>query len=163
MFRFVRVLMFVMLFAGVVSAQNAPYASGGRGQFPGCPKCGVISYVDIPTAEQTVSVENFTIQGWGFECVSGTPITRVDIWYQDYAGYWLPLKQPTTNLDFGQIARPDVMYAFSQECPRVQELTGWSLKVDKMPVGLRRIQIKVWWGPYYETHSRTYLVIDDGK
>jgi hypothetical protein len=136
-----------------------PLFDGGRGQFPGCPGCGVYSYVDSPTPEQTVSASNFVIEGWGFECVSGLVADRVDLSYQDYDGYWRPLLQPAYTLNYGSIPRPDVWMAYRPACPGVPANSGWHLLVtNPPPVGLRRVLITVWHGPYYEKHWRTYLV-----
>lgn len=126
----------------------------------GCPTCGVVSYVDLPAPEATVSASAFTLQGWGFECFSGRVADRVDIHYQDYDGYWRPLLQPVTALHYGSIARPDVEAVYQPYCPNVGTMTGWSLAVtNPPPLGLRRVQINVWRGPYYEVHRRTYLIV----
>jgi len=133
---------------------------GGRGSFPGCPTCGVYSFVDLPQAEATVSASNFTLQGWGFECVSGRPVDRVDIWEQDYDGFWHPLKQADGALWFGYSYRPDVQAAYRGLCPNVSPLTGWVLTLTNPPaLGLRRLRINLWYGPYFETSLRTYLVV----
>jgi hypothetical protein len=126
----------------------------------GCPTCGVYSYVDLPAPEVTVSASNFVIAGWGFECFSGAVADRVDIFYQDYDGYWVPLRQPPTALNYGSVDRPDVQMAFRPYCPNVPGMTGWHLFVtNPPPLGLRRVQINVWRGPYYEVHRRTYLIV----
>ena len=133
---------------------------GSRGSFPGCPLCGVFSYVDAPAAEQTISASNFIIQGWGFECVSGRPVDRVDVHYQNYAGYWVRLPQDPSALDYGSVARPDVRSAYQSACPTVPAHAGWTLAVtNPPPLGLRRIAVLVWRGPYVEQHFRTYLIV----
>lgn len=133
----------------------------GRAQVPGyptgCARCSVISYVDLPAAEATVSASDFVLHGWGFECESGRPADRVDVFVQDYRGYWRPLKAPA--LDYGSIMRDDVQQAYAPYCPSVASNTGWSLRVPDAPLGLRRVQINVWRGPYYEVHRRTYLIV----
>jgi hypothetical protein len=161
-------VVFVLGFAIQASAQQIPADpeplgpfNGGRGQFPGCPDCGVLSYVDLPKDESTVSASNLVFQGWGFECVSGRPANRVDVWYQDYDGYWKSLPQPSYVLYFGIVSRPDVRNAFVGSCPNVDQFSGWYLNItNPPPSGLRRIKISVWYGPYFQSHSRTYLVKD---
>lgn len=133
---------------------------GGKGSFPGCKTCGVYSYVDLPAPEVTVSATNFVVAGWGFECFSGQAADRVDVFYQDYDGYWVPLLQPVTALNYGSVDRPDVQRAFKPFCPNVPGVTGWHMNVVNAPLGLRRFQFNVWRGPYYETHFRTYLVVN---
>jgi len=154
---FVMSLFLVGLAAG--AAAQPPLGSGARGSFPGCPQCGVWSWVDLPQNQQTVSASNFWVHGWGFECVSGLSIDRVDVHYQDYDGIWRPLKQPVNALRWGLIPRPDVV-TFGQAigCPHTVANTGWALTVHGMPLGLRRVTFNVWRGPYLETHERTYLV-----
>jgi hypothetical protein len=139
-------------------------SSGLTAQIPGlpngCPTCGVYSYVDTPAPEATVSASNFVLQGWGFECFSGAVADRVSIFYQEYDGTWTPLLQPSTALQYGTIDRPDVWSTYRGLCPNVPGMTGWSLLLtNPPPLGLRRVQINVWRGPYYEVHRRTYLVV----
>jgi hypothetical protein len=146
------------VFAAGVGAQEQ--FNGGRGSFPGCPSCGVWSYVDFPSAEQTVSAKDFVIEGWGFECVAGAAIERVDLWYQDYAGDWWPLKQPDGAMAAHAVYRPDVEQHFRRVCPNAGTDTGWRLTVkNPPPFGLRRVRVMVWYGPYYEAHYRTYLIV----
>lgn len=156
----VKRILIAAVFMMVGSTGWAQVGSGDRGSFPGCPTCGVYSYVDLPVAEMTVSASNFTLQGWGFECYSGVPADRVDLYYQDYDGLWHPLKQAAGTLWFGYVPRPDVAAAYRSSCPNVSDTTGWGLTVmNPPPVGLRRIQINVWHGPYFESHRRTYLIV----
>jgi hypothetical protein len=154
------------LFLGVVLALCATTVSaqapwGARGSFPGCPDCGVWSWVDDPADQVTVSTRAFVIQGWGFECVSGRPVDRVDVWYQDYNGAWQPLKQAQEALAAGAVWRGDVVqFGPTVGCPNVAANTGWVLSVTGMPLGLRRVRIVAWKGPYFEAHTRTYLVVE---
>lgn len=149
---------------GTPSAQDIPQPGqlldGSRGSFPGCPDCGVWSWVDYPRDQRTVAASNFYVQGWGFECVSGRPIDRVDVYYQDYEGIYHPVKQPEWALLHGAIGRPDVVAAFAGACPNVAANSGWQLRVTGIPPGLRRVTIVVWRGPYRENHDRTYLILD---
>ncbi len=145
-------VVFALVFSTAVNAQIPGLPNG-------CPTCGVYSYVDLPGPEVTVSASSFTLQGWGFECFSGAPADRVDIHYQDYDGYWKPLLQPQTALNYGSVSRPDVQMAYRPYCPNVPGVTGWYLNVTNAPLGLRRFQINVWRGPYYEVHRRTYLIV----
>ena len=56
------------------------------GQVPGfpnsCAKCGVISYVDVPSDGTAVMQGALFLAGWGFECESGQAVDRVDVFYQ---------------------------------------------------------------------------------
>lgn len=138
------------------NAQGLPF-DGSRGSFPGCPQCGLWSWVDKPEDQATVFADDFILKGWGFECVSGTPVTRIDVLYQDYEGAWRTLKQETGALTPG-VSRWDVTRAFYLACPNVTQYAGWHLHVTGMPLGLRRVRIIVWHGAYLENHFRTYLV-----
>lgn len=133
---------------------------GSRGSFPGCPTCGVFSAVDLPAPEQTVSQQNFVVWGWGFECVGGATVDRVDVWYQTYDGTWRPLKQADGTLQYGVMPRPDVQAYYRTACPRVPLNSGWVLSLTRVPpLGLRRVVFNVWRGPYFEQHRRTYLIV----
>lgn len=155
----------VLTMLATVATANAQPTDGSRGSFPGCPTCGVVSYIDLPKLEATVARSKFTIHGWGFECVSGQSVMRVDVWYQDYDGSWHPLKQDDGALRFN-LKRPDVAKAYRPYCPNVTDYTGWALTLtNPPPAGLRRLMINVWDLPdwqsaYKETHHRTYLVVD---
>lgn len=157
------VLGVVLTTLACVVPASAQLMDGSRGSFPGCPSCGVLSYIDLPKLEATVARSAFTIHGWGFECVSGRPIRRVEVWYQDYDESWHLLKQPDGALRFN-LKRPDVATAFREYCPKVSDDTGWVLTLyNAPPAGLRRMVINVWdqqQSPYRETHHRTYLVLD---
>lgn len=165
----------VCLLPSTVAAQP-PIGSGGRGSFPGCPKCGVWSWVDYPRIErdpmdvllgvpidprirEAVSASNFWAVGWGFECVSGQPADRVDVWYQDYDGKWQQLKQPASALRAGEVYRPDIApFSTTVGCSTPSNFTGWVLKIHGMSPGLRRVRLEVWWGPYHERNEFTLLV-----
>lgn len=157
-FAFVVAVVALVLWCGAgVAAQQF---DGSRGSFPGCPTCGVWSWVDLPAPEMTVSASNFVVQGWGFECVSGQPVDRVDVSYQDYDGHWNPLLQPASALTPYTVARPDVAYMFAPFCPNVSGYTGWQLVVtNPPPLGLRRVAFTIWRGPYFERHQRVYLIV----
>jgi hypothetical protein len=72
----------------------------------------------------------------------------------------MPLLQPGSALNYGSVDRPDVQMAYRPYCPNVPGVTGWTLTLtNPPPVGLRRVQINVWRGPYYEVHRRTYLIV----
>jgi hypothetical protein len=152
------VVVALVVFAAPAFAQEA--FSGGRGSFPGCPTCGVWSWVDLPGPEATVSASDFAVQGWGFECFTGKPIIRVDVWYQDYDGNWWPLPQQDGTLAV-RGSRPDVQgFAPTVGCAMPTDLTGWTLTItNPPPAGLRRMRFVIWRGPYREIHQRTYLII----
>lgn len=165
----------VALLVTPVAAQP-PLGSGGRGSFPGCPICGVWSWVDYPLIErdpldvwlglainprqrEPVSAANFWAAGWGFECVSGQAIDRIDVFYQDYEGIWQPLRQPDSALRAGIFDRPDVVrFAPTVQCASPVVATGWALKIHGMPTGFRRVRLEIWWGPYHERQEFTVLV-----
>lgn len=158
------------------NSEAAPFFSGRRGSFPGCPQCGVWSWVDYPrvkvdpldallgdppnpTIREDVSASNFWAVGWGFECVSGQPIDRIDVSYEDYEGKFRPLLQPPTALRAGFIARGDIVrFAPSVQCSKPALETGWVLQIHGMPIGLRRVRLEVWWGPYHERQEFILLV-----
>lgn len=173
--RLVLAAVVVLATVQIVRAQP-PVGSGGRGSFPGCPQCGVWSWVDYPRPardpwdvwvglpidprqREDVSASNFWAAGWGFECVSGRPIDRIDVWYQDYAGTWRQLKQPADALRAGFIERPDVVrFAPNVNCATPAMETGWAMQIYGMPPGLRRVRLEIWWGPYHERQEFTLLV-----
>lgn len=124
----------------------------------GCKDCVVYSWVDTPSDGDTVEASNLTFEGWGFECFSGQVINRVDVFYQDYDGFYRPLKQGDWTLTTG-LPRQDVQDAYSGHCRNVSTYTGWRLTLNNPPPpGLRRIAINIWRGPLFETHHRLYLI-----
>jgi hypothetical protein len=140
----------------------AVVASTALAQVPGyptaCSMCRVFSYVDLAPDGATVSASNMQLEGWGFECVGGQAINRVDVYYQDYDGYYHPLKQADYTFNGGRY-RPDVAAHYAPYCPKVSTNTGWLLTLNNPPpTGLRRVAINVWSGGLYEGHTRTYLV-----
>src|SRR3990170_6765099 len=83
------------------------------GQVPGfpnnCPKCGVVSYVDLPNDGATAT-EGLYIAGWGFECESGAAADRVDVFYQGDDGVFVPAGgsgAPGNGEVYGRLVRPD--------------------------------------------------------
>lgn len=158
------------------NSEAAPFFTGRRGSFPGCPSCGVWSWVDYPRVQrdplavllgdpldlnqrEDVSASNFVAVGWGFECVTGQSIDRIDVWYQDYDGIWRQVVQPPSALRLGVIDRPDVArFAPTVQCATPTRATGWAMQISGVPPGLRRMRLEVWWGPYHERTEFTLLV-----
>ncbi len=139
-------------------SQSNVLFDGRRGSFPGCPTCGVWSWVDYPAPLSQVSTRAFSLSGWGFECVSGQAVDRVDVFYQDYDGVNHPTQLLPTSR-YGFIHRWDVvLFGVSVDCGVVDLYSGWAVTVTGVPPGLRLITINVWRGPYVETHERIYLV-----
>ncbi len=132
---------------------------------PACPSCGVLAYLDVPSSTSTISrtdllAGNVQFQGWGFECVSGAPIDRVDVYVETSDGVWTPVKQGGA-LRFGSIYRPDAAAAFRSSCPNVGDWTGWALQITTWPdwaLGARRVQLWIWKGPYHARQIRTYNI-----
>lgn len=150
-----------LVVAGLVFAAVSLGAQQGAGKlgipWPTCPTCKVVSFVDGPDGA-TVSAASMAIEGWGFECASGQAIDRVDVFFEDYDGYFHPLKQAEWTLHAG-LYRPDVRDHWSAHCPNVSTNAGWRLTLSNPPpVGLRRIIVNVWRGGLFEGHGRVYLV-----
>lgn len=127
-----------------------------------CPACGVRGYVDYPGKAATIKRSNMVVAGWGFECVSGVPVDRIDVWYEANDGLTLvPLKQADGALHFGSTQRPDVAFAYGPYCPMVPLTTGWWLQVtNPPPAGARRVFFVLWNGPYHSQIARTYNLVD---
>jgi hypothetical protein len=127
-----------------------------------CPTCGVHGYVDYPESGATLARAGSVIAGWGFECVSGRPVDRVELWYETSDGSrFLPLKQADYALIAGTIGRPDVRNAFAPYCPNTSSEAGWWLQVtNPPPAGARRVLIKLWYGPYHADLMRTFNFVD---
>lgn len=147
------------LLCAVPALAQTPFGSGGRGSWPGCPGCGVYSYVDRPEPEVTVNADAFTLKGFGFECGSGEVAERVDVWYQDYDGQWQTIRPQAIEFYPG-LRRTDVQKVYRPFCANVTAESGWHAYVT-LPDdvrGLRRFKIIVWKGAYFEVHHRTYLI-----
>jgi hypothetical protein len=103
-----------------------------------CPTCGVHGYVDYPESGATLARAGSVIAGWGFECVSGRPVDRVELWYETSDGSrFLPLKQADYALIAGTIGRPDVRTAFAPYCPNTSERGGMVVTGDEPAAGWR--------------------------
>lgn len=129
----------------------------------GCARCGVFSYVDVPSVETTVSQGAIYLAGWGFECESGSPADRVDVFYQGDDGWYVPAggagNHGNGDLYFG-VPRPDVQAAYTGSCPNVTTQSGWHFYFTQpVPLGTRQLAINVWRGPYFQTHYRTVTVL----
>lgn len=147
-------------------------AAASAQSVPGCEKCGVVAFVDVPA--QTVTVSNAdllarhaAIEGWGFECVSGDPVNRVDVWVEDDAHpeFWHPVPNtnPNASTDLtwgGYNARPDVEAAFVAACPAIlYRPTGFVRWLDHaLPLGAHRFKFVLWRGPYHADLVRTWTV-----
>jgi hypothetical protein len=141
----------VLLFASPAFAQFEP-------GFPGCAKCGAVGYVDVPGVSETVSnadllAHNAAVEGWGFECVSGNPVDRVDVFVEDDTqhNFWRPVKEDENAIWTGYNYRPDVEHAFVASCPAIYaRATGFVRWIDKpLPLGAHRFLFVLWKGPYH--------------
>ena len=90
------------------------------GQVPGfpnsCAKCGVISYVDVPSDGTAVMQGALFLAGWGFECESGQAVDRVDVFYQSDNGDFVPAGGAGVHGNgelYAGLYRPDVQAAFA--------------------------------------------------
>lgn len=135
-------LLLSVLFAAVLAAQSSSWIAGA------CERCGVIGYVDIARADW--------IAGWGFECVSGSPLDRVYVMYQKDDGFFTPIDWRKTSWH-RYIHRPDVRSAYEAHCPGVTSYSGFNLHIQpgSVPSGTRVISVNISFGPYYENHRRT--------
>ena len=150
---------------GVIVAVGL-FSQGAIAQVPGypngCLKCGVYSYIDTPAdpmAALPILTNDIVIEGWGFECESGQPANRVDVWYSDASGVF-------TNVDYRRVTlipgytRADVFEGFRSHCPNVSGVTGFSAVVEAgaVPIGTRVLIINVWRGPYYQQSRRVVVI-----
>lgn len=128
-----------------------------------CPTCGVHGYLDYPKTGASLMRSTVLMAGWGFECVSGRAIDRIDVWYEpdDFPGAWLPLKQADGAARIAAVNRPDVSAAYERACPNAPGNAGWWLLLtNPPPAGARRIMLKLWSGPYHADLVRTYSFLD---
>lgn len=155
---------FLMLGGRAMAQQIDPSEYDPQNWFKqGCPTCGVHGYVDFPSSGVTLMRNGIMFAGWGFECVTGKPIDRIDVSYEvaDGAGGWQPLKQADWALHFGAIERPDVVNAFANVCPSVPVKSGWWLQItNPPPPGARRVMLKLYSGIWHANLIRTYQFID---
>lgn len=158
------VILGVLLFGvGSAHAQADPASYDPQNWFKkACPSCGVQGYVDYPKRGATLERNNIVLAGWGFECVAGSPITDVAIWYETDDGRgFLALKQANNTLHVASVDRPDVVRAFVPYCPNVSAMTGWWLQMSNPPpAGARRLLIQLRYGPYHADVIRTFNFID---
>ena len=127
------------------------------GSVPGCPRCGVLSYVDLPAPGATVTQGALFIAGWGFECESGLFVNRVDVWVQNDEGFYVPLPVQTFAKN---LPRPDIVAAYQPSCPHVTSNSGWHCYlIAPPPFGTRNLAINVWREPYVETHIRSVTIV----
>ena len=142
--------------ASLASAQIPGYPNG-------CARCGTYAFVDSPaTPDAKVPVAtagDWIVAGWGFECESGQPVTRVELWYSGDDGFYKPVPYWLTGLYAG-VYRPDVANAFRGACPKVTQYTGYGLQVlaGAVPVGTRALIVNAWRGPYM-TQTRRIIVV----
>ena len=128
----------------------------------GCTKCGVYGYVDGPgdpvTAVPIVS-GGWTISGWGFECVSGIAVDRVDVFASNDDGTYTPIPPAAQHLYLGY-ARPDVQQAYQGACPAVSGVSGFAVQLDAgaVPVGTRALVMNLWRGPYFAQTRRIVVI-----
>jgi len=158
----------VLLILAVLVFSPVPSVAQYGPTFPGCAQCGVIGYVDLPARGGTVSnaallSHNEAFEGWGFECVSGDPVDRVDLFVEDdvQADIWHPVKQSDDGMWGGYWWRPDVSLAFVKSCPAILgRYTGWVRWIDKpLPLGAHRFRVLLWHGPYHAQLVLTLNVI----
>lgn len=130
-----------VLSSGAVGAQD--WTSGGWG---GCPTCRVVSWVD--------TVSPSFLAGWGFQCQSGRPVERFDVYYTDAAG----LHRVTDAWWITGLWRPDVSAYFigSGKCPSVAIESGWHLYLPTpIPAGAQSVSVVLWRGSLADTHTVT--------
>jgi len=152
-----------LAFTGTALAQDPQTWFGA-----GCPKCGVIGWVDMPAPSTTVSRADLyagraAFEGWGFECVSGQPVDRIDLWIERTDGIWANLKQNANTTLYGFVYRPDVQAVFTSGCPRVTGLTGWVFYVSHLPdsaLGAHRFTLVLWRGPYHINRVLTLNIVE---
>lgn len=127
----------------------------------GCATCGVVAAIDVPAlpiGALPAVPSTFLIAGWGFECESGAPVDRVDVFYSGDDGFFKAAPWWLLHLDF-IVPRPDVQAAFVVACPAVARETGWQLTVfDAVPRGVRVLRVNIWRGAYMTQLTRTVAV-----
>lgn len=142
-----------VLVPSAVSAQVPDLPSGA------CARCGVYAYADnlelenVPVVNVRDNDGYWQIDGWGFECVSGHPIDRIDVWYlvpdatMRGGGYWVSALN-TYPSAYGP--RPDVVDAYKAWCPSLafRADAGFSAlyKLGRIPLGVQTIRLIFWRG-----------------
>lgn len=154
--RLLPAVVFAALLAFVlpVSAQVPGYPNG-------CTNCGIASFIDFPVSGER-SQDGFYIAGWGFECGSGMPANRVDVYYQGDDGFFKPAGGAGSNgngsLHYG-LRRPDVRAVYQPYCPTLTDRSGWHFYFNApVPHGTRAFVVNVWYGPYMQQHKLTLTI-----
>lgn len=130
-----------------------------------CTACGIRAHIDSPKAVSdadpalTGVPQTFAIAGWGFECVSGRPVDRVDVFLANGDGFYRPVPWWLTEFRAGA-KRPDVFWAFRSACPEATVDEGWHLILfaGAVPSGTQALLINVWSGPFRQQFARTVVV-----
>jgi hypothetical protein len=135
--------------ASAQAAWTAPVYNWGSGW---CPTCYVFMNVDTPNLSTPFAG---TIAGWGFECATGQPIDRVDVYYSSETVF----KRADSYLMNGTIDRPDVMAYFLKSCQRTSSTTGWTVGFrTPIPSGTWRISVVTWKGMVSTTQQGLVVV-----
>jgi hypothetical protein len=140
------------------SAQVPGYPSG-------CAKCFVTGYNDFisdgavaqPTTTLSRSNPNgYYTAGWGFQCDSGQPADRIDVFYRGDDGYFVPVSSAL----WANLPRWDVVAAYAQYCPSVSSQSGYQayFNVAAIPAGERDLIINIWKAPYF-AQAQTHVTI----
>lgn len=144
----------LLLALGGLSAQIPGYLNG-------CSTCAVYGWVDTPGDNTTLDrAQPYYIGGWGFQCYTGQPVDRVDVFYAGDDGFD-HVVLGSSIVDYGY--RGDVNAAYSGTCPAVSTASvGFSavFPVADIPAGTRLVKFNLWRGPYYEQRQRTYTFVN---
>lgn len=148
----------LVLFASTASAQDVDLSKFDPQEWfkTACPKCGVRSAIDWVQTVPLPEGDRPVIAGWGFECVSGKPVDRVD------AHAWDPAKGAyvavQTDLRWQAIPRPDVLSAFPGCAVPVASGYG-AVIVGALPAGATSLKIVTWAGRTYHSSPVTIPIL----
>lgn len=102
--------------------------------------CAVLDAdVRVLTHIDTVQVDGWYVNGWAFDCATGTqpPEVTVGFWSLDGAGWWFPPEIGVVR----NVWRPDVQAAFVGACPLLRDDTGYWLYTSWPPSGQWRVYV----------------------
>ena len=153
----VLVVALLVFFARPVAAQDFGTQFDPQEWFKAaCPKCGLRSSVDwiqnVPLPEGDRPV----LAGWGFECVSGRAVDKVDANAWDPAqGKYVPVR---TELRWQAIPRPDVLGS-APGCTVPMDSGFGAVIVGALPAGATSLKIVVWAGQTYHSAPTTIMIL----
>jgi hypothetical protein len=111
----------------------------------------VLSNIDVPAPDASVSAGSLWIGGWAFDCTTGQMPTEATIGLWNYdTGQWI---FPARYFVVRGIYRPDVQAAFIGACPTMGAYNGFVIYLTQPPSGHYRVAVT--WASSYGAHATT--------